>query len=96
MIKNYWQSLAGNDKALREKEAVLACKVEEFGDFACDRGHDGGVEERIKTAEKERADDYGDENLDTGVYIALTFSGGYDCGYSSLCTRIAEAWLGEF
>ena len=75
MIKNYWQSLAGNDKALREKEAVLACKVEEFGDFACDRGHDGGVEERVKTAEKECADYYGNENLNTGVYVTLAGGG---------------------
>ena len=41
----------------------LACEVEEFGDLVRYRGHDGGVEERVKTAEEESTDDNGNENL---------------------------------
>ena len=70
----------------RKLKMLSAAKAEKLGNFGRYRGHDGCVEQRIQTAEEQRADDNGDKNLNAGIDIALSLLvgdsalGGNDCG----------------
>ena len=56
----------------RKLKLLSAAKAEKLGNFGRYRGHDGGVKQRIQTAEEQRADDNCDQNLDAGIDIALS------------------------
>ena len=57
----------------------LAAVVEHLADLSGKSGHDGGVEEEIETCEDDTADYDTDDDLDSGIDIALA-GGGLDSG----------------
>ena len=54
----------------------LACVIEQALNLGRYGRHNGGVKERIQTAEQECADNNGDENFYAGVNIALRLLAG--------------------
>ncbi len=53
--------------------------AEQAGDLVAECRDDVGVEQGIQASQQQRADDYGDENLDAGIHIPLrlfAFDGG--------------------
>ena len=64
----------------------LAAIREKPGDLGRHGGHDGSVEERVKSGKEQCTDNYGDKNFYAGIDIALSLLvgnsalSGNDCG----------------
>ena len=50
---------------------ILACVVEHFQDLGVETRNDHGVEKRVETAEDNRTDNNGDDDLHTGVHVTF-------------------------
>jgi len=55
---------------------VLTLVIEEFLNSLSYSGHNGGVEEGVKTREKKCADYYSDQDLNTGIDVSFCFDTG--------------------
>ena len=64
----------------------LAAIREKPGDLGCHGRHDGCVEQRVESRQKQSTDNYGDKNLNAGIDLALGLLigdcalGGNNCG----------------
>ena len=63
--------------------AQLACVIEHFANLGLESGDDGGVEESVKTCKEYTADNYSDDDLYSGIYVALCLLGFDGCLYVS-------------